>query len=222
MQRSSRALSRLTAVITAVGLTVAGLTVAAVVAPVAAADPGPVTQRSADMVTADALPTVQIDGVVWSQAIIGNTVYAGGSFTTARPPARPPGRTPRRGTTCSPTTSPPAAHLLCAQSERPGARRCRFTRRHPAVRRSVISPPSTGHPEPGRGLDTATGALTDVNINIATRVKAIVATNSTVYVGGSSPQRMGSRGIGWPRSTPPTAGCSPGTRARTTTSTPWC
>ena len=35
--------------------------------------------------SADALPTVQIDGVVWSQAIVGNTVYAGGSFANARP-----------------------------------------------------------------------------------------------------------------------------------------
>ena len=41
-------------------------------------------------VTADALPTVQIDGVVWSQAVVGNTVYAGGQLRQ-----RPPGR--RRG-----------------------------------------------------------------------------------------------------------------------------
>ncbi len=37
-------------------------------------------------VTADALPTWQINGVVWSQAIIGDTVYVTGSFTRARPP----------------------------------------------------------------------------------------------------------------------------------------
>ncbi|MCD4527480.1 PKD domain-containing protein [Nocardioides sp. cx-173] len=36
-------------------------------------------------VTADALPTVQIDGVVWSQAIGGDVVYAGGDFENARP-----------------------------------------------------------------------------------------------------------------------------------------
>ncbi len=36
-------------------------------------------------VTADALPTVQIDGVVWAQAISGNTVYATGQFANARP-----------------------------------------------------------------------------------------------------------------------------------------
>ncbi|MGB7980662.1 MAG: LamG-like jellyroll fold domain-containing protein [Candidatus Nanopelagicales bacterium] len=43
-------------------------------------DPGTPTTFSADP-----LPTVQIDGVVWSQAIIGNKVYAAGNFATARP-----------------------------------------------------------------------------------------------------------------------------------------
>ena len=42
-------------------------------------------------VTADALPTVQIDGVVWKQVIVGNTVYVGGQFTNARPAGSAPG-----------------------------------------------------------------------------------------------------------------------------------
>ena len=37
-------------------------------------------------VTADALPTWQINGVVWSQVVVGTTVYVTGSFTKARPP----------------------------------------------------------------------------------------------------------------------------------------
>ncbi|HEY5822678.1 MAG TPA: PKD domain-containing protein [Propionibacteriaceae bacterium] len=45
----------------------------------------PVEQRAAAGVTADALPTAQIDGVVWDQEIVGDTVYAGGQFSYARP-----------------------------------------------------------------------------------------------------------------------------------------
>lgn len=37
-------------------------------------------------VSADALPTWQVNGVVWSQVVVGNTVYVTGSFTKARPP----------------------------------------------------------------------------------------------------------------------------------------
>ncbi|WP_344018859.1 PKD domain-containing protein, partial [Microlunatus capsulatus] len=44
-----------------------------------------VDRDAAKGVTADALPTVQIDGVVWDQAIVGDTVYAGGQFANARP-----------------------------------------------------------------------------------------------------------------------------------------
>lgn len=36
-------------------------------------------------VSADPLPTVQVDGVVWSQVVVGNTVYAAGSFKNVRP-----------------------------------------------------------------------------------------------------------------------------------------
>jgi len=37
-------------------------------------------------VSADVLPTWQINGVVWSQVVVNNTVYATGSVTKARPP----------------------------------------------------------------------------------------------------------------------------------------
>jgi hypothetical protein len=53
--------------------------------------PAPVAEPGAHNVTADALPTVQIDGVVWSQAIVGNRVYAGGRFGYARPAGAAPG-----------------------------------------------------------------------------------------------------------------------------------
>jgi hypothetical protein len=49
------------------------------------------------MVTADALPTVRMDGVAWSQAIVNTTVYVGGSFANARAAGAAPGtdQTPR-------------------------------------------------------------------------------------------------------------------------------
>ena len=47
-------------------------------------------------VSADALPTVQIDGVVWAQAVVGDTVYVGGSFTEARPAGRGRGGGPEQ------------------------------------------------------------------------------------------------------------------------------
>lgn len=59
-------------------------------APASAADVVPPTgsllvQRSADVVTSDPIPTVQIDdGYVWAQTTIGSTVFAVGDFDNAR------------------------------------------------------------------------------------------------------------------------------------------
>lgn len=73
-------------------LTLVGLlAVGTVVAPAAAADPAPIEQRTPTGVTADALPTVQIDGVAWDQVVVGNTVYVGGQFANARPAGAAPG-----------------------------------------------------------------------------------------------------------------------------------
>ena len=70
-------------------------------APGATADSAPADPSlpsSPVTVTADSLPTVQIDGVVWQQAVIGDTVYAVGKFSTARPAGAPAGTqtTPRK------------------------------------------------------------------------------------------------------------------------------
>lgn len=51
----------------------------------ASAAQSPIKQRTAANVTADALPTAQINGVVWSQVVAGDTVFAGGQFTSVRP-----------------------------------------------------------------------------------------------------------------------------------------
>ena len=47
--------------------------------------PAPVTPTNPTTVTADPLPTVQVNGVVWSQVVVGNRVYVAGEFTSARP-----------------------------------------------------------------------------------------------------------------------------------------
>ncbi|SKB61830.1 hypothetical protein SAMN05660473_01612 [Arthrobacter sp. 49Tsu3.1M3] len=59
----------------------------AAVAPAAAgsAPPEPAEPANPATVTADGLPTVQIDGVVWQHVVVGNTVYVAGSSGTARP-----------------------------------------------------------------------------------------------------------------------------------------
>ncbi|MBC7632322.1 PKD domain-containing protein [Aeromicrobium sp.] len=63
-----------------------GLVVSALVLSpsVAQADTAPATGLP-ETASADALPTAQINGVAWDQAIVGNTVYVVGSFTNARP-----------------------------------------------------------------------------------------------------------------------------------------
>ena len=52
---------------------------------VAATDGTAATTALAPTVTADVLPTPQINGVVWSVAVVGTTAYAVGAFTSARP-----------------------------------------------------------------------------------------------------------------------------------------
>lgn len=63
---------------------VAGYALTLPALPQAAADTAPVTGTPAT-VSSDPLPTVQVDGVVWSQAVAGNTVFAGGKWDTVRP-----------------------------------------------------------------------------------------------------------------------------------------
>lgn len=86
---SRRGLAMLTAAaVVATGLLLGGAS------PATAAEngPAPIEQRNSKTVTADPLPTVQIDsGIVWTQEVVGNTVFAGGSFTNARPAGAAPG-----------------------------------------------------------------------------------------------------------------------------------
>ncbi len=82
-------------------LSSAAVALAAVALPVsvlapAAADTAPPTAVPLT-VAADVLPTVQVNGVVWDQLVVGNRVYVTGQFTSARPAGVPAGtsETPR-------------------------------------------------------------------------------------------------------------------------------
>ena len=156
------------------------------VADSAPADPG--LPSSPVTVTADSLPTVQIDGVVWQQAVIGDTVYAVGKFSAARPAGAPAGTqtTPRKNilafslstgkliTTF--TASLNAQGLAVAAS--PDRKRLYvggdFTQVNGHAVRKVVA------------LDAATGAvIPGWAPPMSGSVRAIVATPDTVYLGGA-------------------------------------
>ncbi len=67
-------------------VTATTLTSLAVLVPLqaASADTAPASGTAAT-VSSDSLPTVQVDGVVWTQKIVGNTVFVCGDFTQAQP-----------------------------------------------------------------------------------------------------------------------------------------
>ncbi|MHB1491231.1 MAG: NHL repeat-containing protein, partial [Cellulomonas sp.] len=80
----SSAFHRSTAAVGVAALVLSAMLVGVPSGPAVAADP-PVAAPLPVTVSADGLPTVQIDGVVWKQLIVGRTVYVGGKFTNARP-----------------------------------------------------------------------------------------------------------------------------------------
>src|SRR4051812_9603374 len=82
--RSHRSMKAHVAALASAGLV---LSLAGLVLPAgsAAADTMPPAPSIPTTVAADALPTVQINGVVWKQVVNGNKVYATGDFTSARP-----------------------------------------------------------------------------------------------------------------------------------------
>ena len=186
-------MSRRAASLIAVAATVMGALVVPVMfgaGPAAAATPSglpPIAQRSAQGVTADALPTVQIDGVVWSQAVVGNTVYAGGSFANARPAGAAPG-----------TSQTPRNNLLSYDLST-GVLNSSFAPSLNAQAMVVVASPDGSRIYVGGGFTTADGQQRDriaaystatgqlissFAPNLDATVNAITATNTTVYVGG--------------------------------------
>jgi PKD repeat protein len=185
---SARAATRRAASAATVAATVlAGFVVALAGAGAAGADPAAVQQPPSTNVTADALPTVQVDGVVWTQATSGNTVYAGGSFTEARPAGASAG------------VDETVRNNLLSYNITTGVLNTAFAPDLNAqVKALAVSPDGTrlyvgGSFTMANGVNryrlaaynTSTGALiTSFAPTLDYNVDAIVATNSTVYVGG--------------------------------------
>jgi PKD repeat protein len=169
------------------GVLVAGA-MTVVFAQAAAAAPAPIEPITTSMVSSDALPTVQINGVVWQQAIVGNRVYAGGSFSTARPAGAAPG------------TNTVTRNNLLAYDLTTGVLIDSFA---PAVNgqiRAVTASPdgtriyvagdftAVGAVTRSRiaAFDALTGALiTSFDARVDYTVRALVATNTTLYAGGA-------------------------------------
>ncbi|MDQ1674112.1 MAG: hypothetical protein QOC98_2674, partial [Frankiaceae bacterium] len=173
------------AAVALVGLIAGGMLVAGAASPaVADTSPAPGTPVTAGT---DVLPTVQVNGVVWSQAIVGNTVYAGGSFTTARPAGAAAG------------TNETVRNNLLAYDITTGNLVTSFAPSLNGQVRSVTASPDGTRVYVGgdfttadgvsrsrvAAYDTATGALV---ASFAPRpqytVTSVVATASTVYLGG--------------------------------------
>jgi PKD repeat protein len=139
-------------------------------------------------VSADGLPTAQINGIVWSQVVIGNTVYAGGSFTTARPAGAAAGTSEvsRKNLLAYNITT----GVLISSFNQPLGAQAKVVAKSPDGSRLYVGGDFTTVNGTAHShivaINTSTGAI-DASFNASTsgQVSSIVATNTTVYVGGS-------------------------------------
>ncbi|WP_226921605.1 PKD domain-containing protein [Georgenia subflava] len=176
-------MAALSAVVLTVSVSLVGAsTTHADTAPADPSDPAsPVT------VSADELPTPQINGVVWSMAMVGDIVYVGGSFSNARPAGSPAGQNtvPRANmmafnvTTGQMTSFAPTFNQQVRSiSVSPDRSRIyvggEFTTVNGQTRQRIAA------------FDANTGALVpNFAPSVNYHVRAVVATNSKVFVGGN-------------------------------------
>lgn len=140
-------------------------------------------------VSADGLPTWQLNGVVWSQAVVGNTVYATGSFTKARPPGVAAGG-----------AGEIAANNIFAYDIRTGARVTSFNhsldgqglavKASPNGTRVFVAGDFTSVDGVAKNhvaaFDAATGNLvTGFAASVSGRADALAVSNDTLFVGGN-------------------------------------
>jgi hypothetical protein len=153
----------------------------------AGADTQPPSAATPVTVSADPLPTVQVNGVVWSQVVVGNTVYAAGSFTTARPAGAAPGTqitkrnnllayditTGKLNTTFVPDLNGQALVVAASPDKSRIYVGGAFTKANGQTRNRVAA------------YSTATGKLIPTFAPVVgAMVRTITLTDATVYVGG--------------------------------------
>jgi PKD repeat protein len=180
--------SRLSAAV-AGGLATALVALGLGAAPAATADTRPISTTLPTTASVDPLPTWQLTGVVWSQVVVGTTVYATGDFTKARPAGMWKGG----------PTEINVSHLF-AYDITTGERVASFNHTLNAPGLAVTASPDGKRVYVGgsfttvdnkpRGhlaaFDTATGALVEgFRPSVDQDVKALTATNATVYAGGA-------------------------------------
>jgi PKD repeat protein len=168
---SRRAGSAAVALVLALGLVLLGLALPSAASADTAPDPGaPAT------VSADGLGTVQVNGIVWSMATVGTTVYATGAFTQARPAGAAPGtsQTPRGNLVAFDLTTGVMTafnHTLNGQG------------------RTVVASPDGSRIYVGGDFTTvdgvARGHLATFAPTSNNAVYSLAATNTTVYAGGA-------------------------------------
>lgn len=151
-----------------------------------AATPAPVRQPTSATVTADSLPTAQINGVVFAQVVVGDRVFAGGDFTSVRPAGAPAGTgeqarsnlmsydvTTGKATAFGPHVNGAVKVLLLSADHTTLYVGGQFTLVN-GLRRNRVA-----------AFSVATGALTPLAPNVNSTVSALATIGHVLYLGGS-------------------------------------
>ncbi|CAN5125372.1 hypothetical protein BH09ACT1_BH09ACT1_13530 [soil metagenome] len=139
-------------------------------------------------VSADALPTAQMNGVAWAQVTVGNTVYVTGNFTAARP----------AGVAVGGTGTVTRSNLL-AYNITTGVLSTTFVHSLNGQGRAIAASPDGTRLYVGGDFTTVDGAthtriaafnlttnalITTFTASANAIVRALAATNTSVFVGG--------------------------------------
>ncbi len=140
-------------------------------------------------VSADALPTWQVNGVVWRQVVVGNIAYATGSFTQARPPGVAVGGAGSVSANNIFAYDITTGNRVASFSHSLNGQGLDITKSPDGSRVYVVGDFTTvdgvakGHIA---AFNTATGALINsFSGSLSASVAAVTASNTTVWVGGN-------------------------------------